>query len=276
MDRGEVPHDGRSDLLGARHYFKLVQQNLGNLGSQPIAPGFIQRLQGPRDREEFLRWPQRFVRQELIRAEFDGKVKEVLNCLDNLVAWTFRSGPLDRALDMAIAHQRRAQQDGDAAQRFAADANVAAARHRLGDRAAADIWYAVELADPRASDARVRNGLLHRLPHALWGSKDPLAVNPPRDFALVMFDALSMNWTKPPTGHGLERAARSAFDDGNFVIGRLLAHEAIATYREEGDTEGTNRCLALLESAAEQDNRSWLDPYGICEELHAVWSAERE
>jgi len=44
-------------------------------------------------------------------------------------------------------------------------------------------------------------------------------------------DALALKWVPPATGEARERAARARFAENDFVIGRLLALQAIASYR---------------------------------------------
>jgi tetratricopeptide (TPR) repeat protein len=120
MERGELPTDARSDLVGTRSYFETVKSNLTDLGSKPLDPGFIQRLDLPRSTREFNRQPDYYARNELIHLEYHGEVSEVLHLLDGLVARYFTERRGDRALDAATAHVRRACRDGDEEQQFAA------------------------------------------------------------------------------------------------------------------------------------------------------------
>jgi SIR2-like protein len=264
MDRGDLPVDGRSDLIGARGYFETVRTNLTTLGAAPIAPGFIQALDEFTTPEEYHRWPAHYVRAALIEAEFEGDVGGVLGLLDVLVACHYQSLNGGRALDAATAHLRRARLDGDDSHRFAAEANVAAIRHWLGDRAAS-AWFEAAGQNPRAGSPETRSGLERRLPHALWttggsGARERYE----RDATLDLDDALALRWTAPPTGAEREQDARRRFDRNDYVLGRLMALEAIAAYREEGDPGGLSRVLQMLEAAGRHDALSGDDPLSLC------------
>lgn len=264
MDRGDLPADGRTDLVNPRTYFEIVKQNLTTLGSAPLDPGFIQTLEWPDTAVQFQRWPAYFVRQEMIQADFEGRTADVLDALDRLVAWQYHAAAGGRALDAATAHRRRADRDGDDDQKFAAAANFHAIRHWLGDSTEAIAWFAEALRDPRAGSPEVRNGLERRLPHALWQTKSEANPGYPRGIELDLDDGLALRWTVPPSGAERERAAVGRFEQNDFVTGRLLALDAIAAFREEGDPGGVVRALELLRAGGARDQRSDEDPVSLC------------
>jgi SIR2-like domain len=265
MERGVLPSDSRTDLIGTKGYFETVKRNLTGLGSEPIAPRFIQRLDFETDDSQRARWPEYYIRQDLIYAEFHGELADVLGLLDQMVASHVRSLRGGRALDSAMAHLRRARKDGDDYQQFAALANVSSIRRWLGDRVEADAWYADALNHRYAKQPPVRSGLKRRLPHALWNTRAPALPSFPRRRELDLYDALAMKWTKPHTGDECEREAIRCFDDNDFVMGRLLALEAISAFREEGNPGGLQRGFDLLGSAAAGDLRSDRSPLHLCE-----------
>src|SRR5262249_40184411 len=158
------PDDGRSDLVFARGYLEKAREALTALGSTPLDPGFMQALDLPKSRKEFIRWPPYYVRQELIARECEGDVDGVLESLDRLVGWQYHTAYGVRTLDAATAHARRARRDGNDDQRFIAEVNLAAIRRWLGDPDA-EAWFVDGLRSPRARDPDVRRGLERRLPH---------------------------------------------------------------------------------------------------------------
>jgi hypothetical protein len=137
--------------------------------------------------------------------------------LDDLVAWQYALGRGDRALDAAQAHVRRARQDGDEDQQFAASANLAAIRHWLGDSIETAAWYAEALKHPRAKQPQVRRGLQRRLPHALWATRSEAVPDYPRGPELDLDDALAMRSAMPPTGTEREQTAVRSFKKNDFV-----------------------------------------------------------
>jgi hypothetical protein len=266
MADGVLPSDGRSDLLASRQYFEIVRRNLTALGSEPIEPGFIQKGELYTEGQKCSRWPEYYIRQQLIYEEFHGRTTEVLGLLDDLVAAMFRSGDGEGALEAASAHLRRALQERDDHHEFAARANVASIRHWLGDATEAPAWYAGALQQRHAEDLQVRSGLERRLPHALWDIEAPRMDDFPRQYALDLFDALAMKRQKPQSGEELERTAIGLVKETNFLMGRLLALEAISAFRDEGDPAGVNRCFALLTAMASRDARSVRSPMALCRE----------
>lgn len=266
MDAGKLPSDAPSDLLAPRAYFETVKLNLSRWGNTPLDPGFMERLDFDKTREEFERWPLHYLRQYLVEAEFQRDTREVLRLLDQMVSAHFLEGSADRALEAANAHFRRARLDGDDREQLSALANQAAVRSWLGDKEEAEALYAQALSHPRAR-GRARSGLHRRLPHGLWASKlKAIPVARARDPALDVDDALALKWNRPATGEEREGAARSLFAANNFVIGRVLAFEAIAAYREDGNFRGANRAWDLLESAARQERRSGYAAIKLCQE----------
>jgi tetratricopeptide (TPR) repeat protein len=268
MADGVLPADGRSDLITSRRYYQTVKVNLAALGSKPIPPGFIQDLDPERTQEEFYRWPAYYIRQHLIHEEFRGRTTRVLSLLDELVAAMFLSGHGEGAFEAASAHLRRALQEKDEHQEFAARANVASIQHWLGEATESAAWYAGALQKRRAREPKVRSGLKRRLPHALWSIKAPRVDDFPHYFGLELLDALAMKRAKAQTGKELERTAARFVDDTNFVMGRVLALEAIAAFRNEGDPGGVQRSFALLDNMAQREirsgKRSGRSPMGLC------------
>ena len=183
-----------------------------------------------------------------------------------LLRGSMRLGRGDRALDAAQAHVRRARQDGDEDQQFAASANLAAIRHWLGDSIETAAWYAEALKHPRAKQPQVRRGLQRRLPHALWAIRSEAVPDYPRGPELDLDDALAMRWAMPPTGTEREQTAVRSFKKNDFVTGRLFALEAIAAFMDEGDPGGVQRAFDLLRSAGARDLRSDDDPISLCNE----------
>src|SRR5262249_54865419 len=53
MSKGDLPDDGRSDLVFARGYLEKAREALTALGSTPLDPGFMQALDLPKSRKEF-------------------------------------------------------------------------------------------------------------------------------------------------------------------------------------------------------------------------------
>lgn len=249
MSKGDLPDDGRSDLVFARGYLEKAREALTALGSTPLDPGFMQALDLPKSRKEFIWWPPYYVRQELIARECEGDVDGVLESLDRLVGWQYHTAYGVRTLDAATAHARRARRDGNDDQRFIAEVNLAAIRRWLGDPDA-EAWFVDGLRSPRARDPDVRRGLERRLPHALWTTSSETPDLYPRDIELDLDDALALKRAPPSTGEARERAAAARFAKNDFVMGRLLALEAIASYKEEGDPGGFARALKLLQDAA--------------------------
>ncbi|GEP61011.1 SIR2 family protein [Reyranella soli] len=265
MERGKLPRDARIDLVDTEAYFNTVKQNLTTRGSRPISPGFMQRLDLHDTDQEFQRRPDHYVRQEMINYEFQGNAAAVLVLLDALVMWQYSAGRGGRALDAATAHVHRARQDGDEDQQFAADANLASIRCWLGDAADAPRWYAEAEKQHKDAPEVVRNGLKCRLPHALWRKARFMAnTRNPRNFELDLDDALAMRLVLPPTGDEREKAAIRLFGQNNFVMGRVLALEAIAAFDEEGDPGGFVRCRDLLQSMGRRDRRSGTHPLILC------------
>jgi hypothetical protein len=162
------------------------------------------------------------------------------------------------------AHVRRARRVGNDDQLFAAEANLAAIRHWLGD-VEASTWFASALQGATAKSPKVRGGLERRLPHALWRTTGSgVRERHPRGIELDLDDALALKWTLPTTGAERERDAARRFESNDFVTGRLLALEAVASFREEGDPGGVARALALLRSAGARDTRAHDDPLSLC------------
>jgi hypothetical protein len=264
MDAGKLPADGRSDLLAARPYFEIVKRNLNSLGSAPLEPDFIQRLQEVPEGKEFWRWPEFYVRQGLIDYEFAGDSAVVLGLLDKLVGFTYLTGNC-LPLRPALAHLRRAQLDGNDMDRFAAEANIAAIRHGCGDTITSSAWYAGALKSPFAKDPRVRRGLERHLPHALWDDSSlPRVAGGGQRTEIELEDALALQWRRPASGKEREKAAGALIAQNDFVIGRLMVLEAIAAYRDEGNVRGCQRAYELLRSFAQRDRRSGESPLSLC------------
>ncbi len=120
----------------------------------------------------------------------------------------------------------------------------------------------------RKLDDAVR--LERRLPHALWATSSEAGPDYPHGIELDLDDALAMKWTMPPTGAEREHTAVRLFEDNNFVMGRLLALEAIAAFREEGDPGGVMRAWELLRSAGARDLRTHEDPITLCDDPIAI------
>ena len=264
MDAGVLPSDSRSDLLATKAYFEMVRSNLPTAADRPLQPGFMAELdkEPQADGAAFWRWPEFHLRLGLIDAEYTGDTRDVLNLLDQLVATFYLTGngsPLLRAQ----AHLRRALRDGTEDDRFAAEANVAAVRHSQGDMLEAPAWFTLALASPRAKDPKVRAGLERRLPHGLWDSPNPSRadIGSPD---LYLHDALAMNWKRPPTGSEREQLARTFLRDGNLVMARLVALEAIAAYRYEGEPGGIESALHLLQDIGARDRRSGESHLSLC------------
>ena len=81
---------------------------------------------------------------------------------------------------------------------------------------------------------------------------------------LDLDDALAMKFTPPPTGAERHEAAFRFFNKNDFVMGRLVALQAIAAFKEEGDPGGFKRGLDLLISAGALDLRSHIHPADLC------------
>jgi tetratricopeptide (TPR) repeat protein len=263
MERGELPVGGETDLVWTRPALELVKKNLHALGSEPIDPIFIKRLEQDSG-EQYGRWPQYFARQRLVYREFHGDTDGVLDALDELVAREYESQRGSRALEAANAHVRRAQQDGNSDQQFAAQANLAAIRSWLGDTVDAPQWFSQAMSDQRAADPVVRSGLERRLPHYFWDTDEPAAGTFPRGMELDLDDALAMKWQAPPTGAEREQKAVRAFGQNNFVMGRIFALQAIEAYRAEGLPGGLERSYRLLQMAAEHEVRSYVQLSDLC------------
>ena len=263
MTNGDLPADGRSDLVHARDYLEKARDALTALGSKPLDPGFLQALDLAGSKDEFMRWPPYYVRQTLIAREFEGDVDGVLESLDQLVGWQYHTAYGARTLDAATAHARRARRDGSEEQRFFADVNLAAIRRWLGD-ADAEAWFVTRSRLRALRSPDVRAGLERRLPYALWATKSETPGLYPRRIELDLDDALALKWMPPATGEARERTATARFAENDFVMGRLLALQAIASYRDEGDPGGVARALKLLQDAGARDSRSSDDPYRLC------------
>ena len=102
------------------------------------------------------------------------------------------------------------------------------------------------------------------MPHAQWSTEIPTPDPIPRSFALDMDDALALRWVSPPTGAAREQAAEQRFEQDDYVMGRLLALQAIALYRENGDEAGEDSALDRLHRAGTEELRSREDPYSLC------------
>src|SRR5262249_27217393 len=157
-------------------------------------------------------------------------------------------------------HVRRACQDGNEEQQFAARANLAAIRHWMGDTEEPAAWYAEAQKHPMAKEEHVLSGLKRRLPHALWTTRSDAIPSYPRSPSLDLDDALAMKWVMPPTGNEREQTAVRLFNENDYVNGRLLALQAIVAFRDEGDPGGYKRCLDLLASAGARELWSHTNP----------------
>jgi hypothetical protein len=276
MARKEIPADKRIDLIKTDRYFETVRRNLTALGDRPLEPMFMRELVASRSNEEFSLYPEHFVRQALIAHEFRGNTPQVLSRLDQLVALKYWRGTADGTVETAKAHLKRAREQGDLDHIFWARANMAAAHDRMGDE---DGWRSVGgdlLADERAQDPRTRAALTRRLPHDLWFQIDehPHTARHAfaRDATIDILAAVALDRTRPATGIELEEAARAAFSDSHFVMGRLFAMEGMEAYHAESRPEGANRCRHLLAEAAARDVRSDPDLFGICEQMRPLWA----
>jgi hypothetical protein len=262
MSRGELFEDARSDLVYTRAYLEHARAGLSALGSTPIDPGFLQELDPSESAEDLKRWPAHYIRQALMYCEFQKDLDGVLASLDHLVTLQYAMFNGARTLDAATAHARRAHQDGNEEQCFIAEVNLAAVRRWLGDPDA-ESWFVAALRTPRAQDSEVRRGLERRLPHLLWKTNSTIGQYP-RGLDLDLDDALALKFTSPATGEAREQAAVACFAEDNFVLGRLLALQAVGSYLEEGDPGGYARALKLLQDAGAGDKRSYEDPFTLC------------
>ncbi len=264
MESGVLPSDSRSDLLGTKAYFEMVRTNLPTAGDRPFPPGFMTELESEPQPDEAAtrRWPEHQIRLDLIELEYTGDSRGVLDSLDRLVASTYVTGN-GSALLRARAHLRRAELDGTDDDRFAAAVNVAAVRHSQGDTLEAPAWFASALDGPRARDPVARLGLEKRLPHGLWNTPEAEPANV-GSTDLHLHDALAMRWKRPPTGSEREQLARTFLQDGNLLMARLLALEAIVAYQYEGLPGGFESGLRLLDEIGARDRRSGASPLSIC------------
>jgi hypothetical protein len=120
---------------------------------------------------------------------------------------------------------------------------------------------------PKAKGKHVLSGLKRRLPHGLWAARGGAVQSYHRTPVLDLDDALAMKWVIPPTGNERFQTAVRLFEVNNdFLLSRLLALQAIAAFRDEGDPRGVMRCMGLLAEIAEHDGRSDANPLVLCNE----------
>ncbi len=267
MASGELPDDGRSDLVLSRDYLEKYRGVLVAYGTTPVEPGFIHYLDRSKTQAEFDRWPAYYVRQDMIDREFRSDTRAVLERLDTLVAEQFVAGFMAKALTAATAHVRRAQRDGTDDEQFGAEVNLKAIRRWHGDPEA-ERWFVETLSSPSARDPRVRAGLEQRVPHVLWSSNWTAPMAGSRSVLLELDDALALKWMPPPSGFERERAASARFAQDDFVMGRVLALLAVSAYRDEGDPGGMKRAATILRDAGDHDSRPAEDIYhGLCHQM---------